>query len=312
VLTLTDSVNPAQKISIELAVKSKSTLITVGETSLESSSLVLSANKTYKIAYANKKFVVGGLTFAVDKTVDGEAFEGFSSNYAYLSLDMKEAKAGSAYKLRGINESYFSYRQLESFAPNFEILGVFGGNKSVGDVLEIFPAIAHDVFAPSVSLTMTVTAPDGSIVTDNSGVKLENVPTDKSYFITLQQYGKYDVVYTGVEKGWVASNKVEIPKAVFVVDGVAPQVVFVNATQTVAKVGDTLVCPDVAFRDNYSAEETIRVVKGVYNPYGKFFLFTGEENSIQCINEGEYKFIVMVFDEFGNMSSVTHTITVVK
>ncbi len=310
VITLTDSQNPNEEISIELVVKDKATPIIVGDNSLESKTTSLITNKTYKVAYANGKFTYGGVNLAVGKTVNGEEFNGFSSNLAYVRVEMKNAKEGSAYKLRGLNGSNLSSRELEVFAPNLEILGEFGGNKAMNDVLEIFPAIAHDVFAPNVEMTMTVFAPDGSVVTDNSGVKLENVATDKSYFITLSQYGKYEVAYLATEKNWVVSNPLQISRAVFVVDETAPQVIFTNATQTTAKVGDTLVCPDVAFRDNLTTEENMRIVKGVYNPYGRFTLFRGEENAIQCAYAGEYKFIVMVFDEFGNMDSVTHTITV--
>ncbi len=310
IITLIDAQNEDNAISIELKVKPNVTPIIVGDTVFESSNATLVTNKAYKVSYANGKFMYGGFSIAAEKTVNGEEFTGFSSSFAYVRVEMKNAKEGSAYKFRSMNESNISYRQLESFAPSLEILGEFGGNKALNDVLEIFPAIAHDVFAPSVSMTMTVFAPDGSVVTDNSGVKLENVATDKSYFITLSQYGKYEVAYSATEKDWVASNKLDISKAVFVVDKVAPQVAFINATQTTATVGDVLVCPDVAYRDNLTVEENMRVVKGVYNPYGKYTLFQGEENAIKCAYAGEYKFIVMVFDEFGNMTSVTHTVTV--
>ena len=309
-ITLTDSLNKNEEISLLLGVKAKGTTMVCGENTLDVSDATLVTNKAYTVSYKNGKFSFSGSNISATKTVNGEAFTGFSSNLAYVRVEMVNAKAGASYKLRSVNGSNISYRNLEKFNPNFQILGDFGGNQSLNSVYEIYPAIANDVFAPNTSITMTVFAPDGTVMEDNDGVRLENVATDKSYFITMSEIGKYQISYTAVEKDWVVSNPMNITESVYVVDETAPQVAFKNATQTTAEVGDVIVCPDVIFQDNYATEETVRIVTGVYNPNGKFFLFEGEENAIKCAFVGEYKFIAMVFDEFGNMNSVTHTITV--
>ena len=312
VITLTDSKNKNEAISLELTVRPVGTMLVVGDKSVESKTISLITDDAYQVEYRNGKFTFGGVSIAAEKTLSGEEFTGFSSSLVYVSVDMKNPKAGASYLFRVMNESNISRRNLEVFAPNFEILGEFGGNQSINNVFEIFPAVANDVFAPNVDMTMTVSAPDGSIVVDNKGLKLENVATDKSYFITLTQYGKYSITYNVAEKDWVKVNKLEMVKAVFVIDEAAPQVAFTNATQTTAKVGDTISCPDVVYKDNVTKNEDMHIVSGVYNPYGKFFLFEEGQNAIKCINEGEYMFIVMVFDEFGNMNSVRHKITVTK
>ena len=309
-ITLTDSLNASEEISVTLKKKGSGTSLIVGEESMDEMSVSIAANKQYTLKYANKRFRFGTATLTVNETVNGEAFNGFSSNLAYVKVEMINALAGASYLLRSVNESNLSRRNQEVFAPNFQMLGSFNGNQSLNSVYEIYPAIANDVFAPTTSLTMTVTAPDGTVVVDNDGVKLENVPTTKSYFITLNQYGQYKATYTAVEKDWVTENPLVLVESIFVIDEQKPQVAFTNATQTTAKVGDVITLPDIVVRDNVTETENLRVVSGVFNPNGRFYLFEGKENAIKCTYAGEYKFIVMVFDEQGNMSSVTHTITV--
>ena len=311
-ITLTDSKNAAEEISDILMKKGNGTTIIVGEESIDAMSTSIAANKQYSLSYKDGKFVFSGLTVAVNKTVNGEAFTGFSSNLAYVKVEMINAKAGARYLLRSVNEANLSRRNQEVFAPNFQILGSFNGNQSLNATFEISPAIANDVFAPNVSLSMTVTAPDGTIVVDNNGVALKDVATDKSYFVTLSQYGKYVATYTAVEEDWVTENPLVLSEAIFVIDEQKPQVAFTNATQTTAKVGDVITLPSIVYRDNVSLTENIRVVAGVYNPLGRYYFFQDKENAIKCAYEGTYKFIVMVFDEQGNMSSITHTVTVTK
>lgn len=310
VLTLTDSKNPNEQIQISLKVKAGGSTMTVCGTSVDVAGTSLSANGEFTINYKNGKFTFGGITMNATKTVNGEAFTGFSSNFAYLHVDMVNPAKGAGYKVISICGSPFSRRNLEVYNPTFEILGDFGGNQELNAVYEIYPAVAGDVFAPETSLTLTVVAPDGSIVKDNNGVALDKVPTDKSYFITLSQYGKYQATYAMVEKDWVAENPLSLVKSIFVVDEVAPQAKFINATKTTAKVGDVITMPDVVYKDNVTANENMRVQRGVFNPNGTLYLFEEGENAIKCAYAGKYMFIAMVLDEYGNTATVTHTVTV--
>jgi len=310
VVTLTDSLNKKEAVSATLTAKSSGTTLTVGDTSVDVNGVNMMAEKQYVLSFTNGKFQLGSVAIAPEKTVYGEAFEGFSSSLVYIKVDMVKADADAAYKLLSVSGTNLSRRNLEVFAPNFEILGDFGGNQSINATYEIFPALACDVFSPNTTLTLTVTAPDGSIVTDNNGVRLENVPTDKSYFITLSQLGKYQASYYMVEKDWVVSNPLTLAKSIFVIDETAPKAKFVNATVTTAKVGDVIVMPELSISDNVSANEKMTITTGVYNPNGQFIRFKENENAIKCAYAGKYKFIAMVFDEFGNMACVTHIVTV--
>ena len=214
-ITLTDKENAKEEIQLTLKVKAKGATVIVGDFSMDVADLSLTGGQ-YKVSFNDGKFTFGNLTVPVKETVNGEAFNGFSSNLAYVRVEMLNAKTGASYKFLSINEANISRRNLEVFAPNFKILGDFGGNQSLNAVYEIFPAIANDAFAPNTSLKLTAVAPDGSIMVDNNGVKLDKVSTDKAYYITLTQHGKYQITYTVAEEDWVAQNTLNLVKSIFV------------------------------------------------------------------------------------------------
>ncbi|MBR4943587.1 MAG: hypothetical protein IKZ28_06100, partial [Clostridia bacterium] len=89
-----------------------------------------------------------------------------------------------------------------------------------------------------------------------------------------------------------------------------PQVKFINATQTTAKVGDIITLPNYIFQDNHTENEKMTIVASVINPYGRVYYFEEGYNAIKCLYAGEYRFILMVMDEQGNMAYATHTVVV--
>ena len=311
-ITLTDSMNESEKISILLNRRGVNTNVVVDGASYDIAGVSIEANEQYRVAYANKKFTFGGMNMPVVHTVNGEEFTGFSSNLAYVTVEMVNAEKGAAYLLRTINETNLSRRNQEVFAPNFLILGETTGNVAINSLFTTNKAMANDVFAPSTSLSMTVYAPDGSIVVDNNGLKLENVSVDVEYSYEMTQYGKYEVRYTTMEKNWVTQNQLVVSQYTYVIDERKPLVAFTNATQTTAKVGDVITLPTFVYQDNLTENENLRIVTGFYNPKGEYVLFKGKENAIKCGYEGTYKFIVMIFDEQGNMASITHSVVVSK
>ena len=311
-ITLTDSQNESEKISILLNRRGANTNVVVDGASYDIMGVSIEEDAQYRVSYANKKFNFGGLNMPVTHTVNGDAFTGFSSNLAYVTVEMVNPEVGAAYLLRTINETNLSRRNQEVYAPNFLILGETTGNVAINSLYTTNKAMANDVFAPNTSLSLTVYAPDGTIVVDNNGLKLENVSVDVEYSFEMTQYGKYEVRYVTVENDWVTQNELVVSQYTYVIDEQKPLVAFTNATQTTAKVGDVITMPTFVYQDNLTENENLRVVTGYYNPVGRFVRFDGKENAIKCGYEGTYKFIVMVFDEQGNMASITHSIVVSK
>lgn len=310
VITFTDSADQSQKVSLSLKVKNAGTTATIGELSLEIAKVSLKTEEKFSVSYSDGRFIVGGIPLKVLKTDGGEDFNGFSSSLVYVRVGMKNAKEGARYLVTSVSGSELSRRNLDVFAPRFTIFGNLGGNRSIGEECELYPAVARDSFSPSTSLTLTVKGPDGEIVSDKNGKRLEDVPTDVPYVIILSGYGKYEAIYTMKEENWIAENELPISNAIFVIDEIAPKIRFKNAVVTTAKVGDVIVLPDFECKDNLTAAEDLSVLKGVVSPNGRTYILRGDDNSIQCSMKGTYKFIVLVTDEFGNASSITHVVTV--
>lgn len=311
-ITLTDAQDPGRQIALNVGVKSGSVMLTSGQKTIEIPGKTLITNDKYEITYKSGKFAFENVFIPVDVMTNGELFEGFASNLVYIKVEMCNAQANAGYILRSVCEAGLSRENLEVFSPSLKIDGDFSGNKSFGEIVEISPAFVHDVFSPLTQATLTVKEPDGSIAVDKNGIALENVPTDRSYFITLTSYGQYKVLYTAMEKDWVTENVLVQEKSIFVIDETPPQAKFASGAQTTAKVGDVITLPKLLVKDDITPTENIRIVAGVYNPNGRYIRFEDGENAIRCAYAGEYTFYVMVFDEYNNMTVAKHVITVTK
>lgn len=309
-VTLIDVLDDSLQVSLTISAKESGATLTSGAISVDSTSSIVT-DSNYKVNFKNGRFYFEGASVQAS-TTDGEAFTGFNSDFVYVQVDVLKPAENASYKVLSMSRCNISRRNLEVFKPSVLVKGDLKGDKGINEILEVFPAVSCDVFAPFSEITLTVLAPDGTVASDVNGIKLENVSTDKSHFVALTQYGSYKVTYNTVEKDWVAENKFSLINTIFVIDEIRPQAVFLNAVQTTAKVGDLLVMPDVAVRDNVSAEENITVSRGVLCPNGKYWRFDDGQNAIQCLQEGDYVFSAQVFDERGNMTVIKHTITVTK
>ncbi len=310
-VTLIDVLDESLQLSVTVSTKNVGATVMSGATSVDATtSLVTDSN--YKISYADGRFTFADASVKADTTTDGEAFEGFNTERVYVRVEMLNAKEGSSYKLLSMARSNLSRRNLEVFKPIVQVKGDLKGERGINELLEVYPAVVNDTFSPWSEVTVTVLNPDNTVATDVNGTKLENMPTDKSYFVELSQYGNYKVTYNAVETNWLSQNKLVLINTIFVVDGIRPQAVFLNAVQTTAKVGDTLVMPDVAVRDNVTPVEKISVQRGVLCPNGKYWRFADNENAIKCTQVGDYVFSAYVYDERGNYTVIKHTITVTK
>lgn len=312
-LVLTDSVDPTISIVATLMKADGKTALTVdGVTVLLNNDFDARTNETFEIGYSNNSFVINGTTaMSVTKMVNGGAFDGFPSGRAYFDLNMLNAEVGAAYMLYLINGAQVS-NILDTIQPTVAILGDYGGMYGIGDTYAFARAVGCDIHAPNVSVYMTVKAPDGSVVTATDGTALDRVIPSKEYFAKLSQYGTYTVTYTAKEEGWETNNSFSLNYIFYVMDEIAPEIVFSGEFQTTAKVGETLVIPDFTVSDNHSAVEEITVVKSVYNPLGKLILLSGDTNAIVCQHAGEYEFRILVVDAVGNTTLYKAVVTVTE
>ena len=301
-----DAVN-GKKITVTATIGSAKVTFTHGDESYVLGSSVKNGGKL-KITFGNEKINVlcnDSVAMSVPLTVydNGDAFDGFTSDKVYIGVTTVENKADSRYMVLSVNENALSYRNQDNSAPSFGILGDYGGKQKVNSEYVIGRGVCSDVFAPESSGTLSVTAPDGTIMKDKNGKALKDVPIDEEYVITLTQYGKYTVSYVISEVNWVGNrNRPNI--TVTVPDEEAPVIEFTKVPSATAALGDVIVMPEYKVTDNISAENEITVRAFVINAQGRFIELTDGANAIKCENAGKYTFIVYATDEAGNSSSL--------
>ncbi len=272
------------------------------------------------LTYANGAFTYSGVTYPVTSRVDGSPFEGFTSDKIYYSVKVKNAAEGSQIGVLALGGYRFTDQDKDKVAPYFvqnENLagGVLGMEYRI-PVISVF-----DVICPSVSTSLTVTAPDGSIVTDVNGVALKDCNPFVEYVINIEQVGNYTLQYTAVEDHNfgedVVARKRSLSLFVGVLDTEAPVITLTSDYKTTATVGDTLVMADFTVSDNITEGKNIQLYVSVVNPHGMSQTLyrhdsTSKPNAIICSMAGVYTFRIMAIDELGNIAIEEMKVTVTE
>ena len=266
-----------------------------------------------KVTFAYKlgKFYVDGIGVTVTTDDNGNAFNGFPSGRVYMSLEAVGVEVGGKSIIEQIDNHVIGARARDSATPRIAINGVYGGLYDLKSEYLIGTALASDVIDPNVDCTVTVTKPDGSIMKDVNGVELKDLPANAEYIIKLTEYGQYQVMYTSTD--WAGGKGIST-YAVNVFDQKAPKVSLKGTVVETAKVGDSVILPEIEISDDFTAKENLTVYRLVRNPFdvltnigydeeGKAFRFTFS-------NVGNYKFIIIVSDEAGNQAYLEYVVKV--
>ncbi len=299
------------RVRITLTAKGK-IVLSVGAESV-SKDLSLAEGVEFGLKYSGGKviFSLGETTMAVTvKTyADGRPFDGFPSGKVFFGCNVLSAESGAKYNVRSVGGDPLSSRDKDYSSATLEIIGSRGGVAELNDSYTVRAATSYDTFAPNTSSRVTVYAPDGSVMSDINGLKLENAPTDKEYVIRLAYYGRYKIEYSAVEENWVGNDAGVEYDTVFVPDEIAPTVRFTGGGDKKAKLGDVIVMPSYSVNDNVTAKEDLVVTAFVVNPNGRHILL-GEANSIKTEYKGRYTFVVYVTDEAGNAAYAEYVVDV--
>ena len=269
-----------------------------------------SFSNKFLIGYANGAFKISGASVKVNKTIDGEKFNGFPSGKVYLSISFVGATTGAQYIINEINTQTINTSPLDKVKPKIIILGERGGSKGINEQVVLPAAMSADTLDPNVLFSVTVVDPQGKAVKDVNGLELKDVDPSKEYTILLDQYGQYRVIYTSKDTFNATPNKQEYSYAITVEDSESPKISFYHDFQTTAKVGEVIIIPNFMVSDNVSASENIVITKYCLTPNGYLLVLDGESNSVRVAYEGIYEFRVIVMDESGNMTMHRQTIVV--
>jgi len=289
----TDAVS-GESVTLNIVGNSNRTMLVLGDSMLTLSG-ALGNKKTFNISLKNGAVAVDTSEIAIETTDSGNAFAGFSDS-VYLSVIIEDAAEGSGYLVNSVADTVLSYRTNDNSEPTISVPDYFNG----------------DVYAPSLSTTLSVYAPNGQIVSDINGLKLENVSVDKDYTIKFLYFGNYKVVYSVVKNDWIDDTPIEKEFYLNVVDTEAPEIIVSGSVNKTIKKGESIVFPKFEVKDNYTESEKISVWIYIANNAGRLTMVESGYESFTPIYTGNYRLIIMAMDEAGNTSSITYTIKVTE
>ena len=273
----------------------------------------------FTFSYKLDKFYVDSLAVNVTTDDNGNAFNGFPSGRVYISMETENVTSGSCYFIKQFDNHVMTMSTADRTQPRVAITGNYGGMHLINSTYTITPALASDTIDATVSATVTVKTPTGEIVSDVNGLALENVPGNQNYQIKLTQYGQYIVEYVAVD---CTSAKGTASYAINVFDKKLPQATLETTWSNTAKVGDTVVLPEIYVSDDASSIEEMKVFRYVRNPrgdatvFGQDYIVTASgaiqyyRYSFTFNHAGVYTFVNVVYDAAGNQRLVEYTVTV--
>lgn len=268
-------------------------------------------NSNVVVSFKNGKWVFDStktFSIAAERWDDGTPFEGFGGNSGYIGIAFEGATAGKAsYMLSEVSNQLISANPADRMAPVIVMQGVYGGMCEVGKSATVQKALASDALDPMISFGVTVNAPDGSVVTSNDGIRLENVSPDRIYEFTPDMFGMYSVEYAASDS---FGNEQKFVYIVLVLDNVAPEIAFTGEPVKTGKVGEAFIIPEITVTDNVSAAENITVSRYVRTASGRMTTIDAKSNSFIPSRKGVYTVYVIAHDEAGNVAVKTYDVTV--
>ena len=308
---LTDSKNPQEKICAEIKNSGAFVQIVIADKTIKYDASFAKGDE-FTVGYSLGQMVIGTTKFEVSKTVDGQDFDGFTSEKIILTVEMEGATADKAsIQIRSIDNHVVNNMTLDTTTPKIAVIGEYGGCYPIGTILMLPRVMAGDVINPNVTFLMSVTDATGKILKDVNGVLLENVDPTKNYTIKCNDYGAYTVFMTASEVfAGIKTNTTNFSYNITIVDEIAPTVILESTFVSTANVGDVIVFPNVTVTDNSTAVENLVVSFYCITPGGQQIRLPNGSNAVQVTNAGVYGFKVVAMDEYGNMTVVYRTVIV--
>ena len=236
---------------------------------------------------------------------DGSAFTGFPSGRIYVTVNVMGVVGGAKIGWKNLGGQILSESDFDTIAPSIKLSAEYDSRYSIHTVAEIYSAVAADVLSPEVYTSMTVRDPNGKIVTDINGLKLQDVPFDRSYFINLEMYGSYSVKYSAMD--WMEREQ-DYPFALLVVDDQAPVITLNGTIKSEVKQGKEIKVATATAMDNVDAEVEVYVY--LVDASGIISKVTLGK-SVKLTQKGVYQLRYMAVDKFGNLNILYYDIAVV-
>lgn len=298
---LEDYENPAQKL--EIVIKTSTDMAVIN--GIRNYPLVKSG-ANYILQYDPMSNTLSdGNTKLVPLDEQGNTFSGFSSGKLYMTMSFEKLESGAAVKVSRINAHNLNNRTFDMLKPGVSVLGETGGFFTVGDKAIVYKGATADVVSPFCTFYVNVYDPDGEIVTNTDGERMEQIYPDRNFTIELTKIGAYIVQFYSEDADGNKEKNISYP--LNVLDLVAP-VLSAPASKIpeTAKVGEKLKIPAVTATD--AVDGDLEVLTYVVYPDMK--IQTATTGSVEFTQKGMYVIKYYAFDAAGNSDILEYTVFV--
>ena len=233
--------------------------------------------------------------------LDGSEFTGFTDSVARFTVDLAGVTGSSQFVVQTLNAQKMSSATKDSVAPQFFADSLSGTFKK-GYVLHLSGAFVYDVLDPIATVTLKVTDPDGTVVTDENGIALNGTQdASQNTAFTLDKIGTYTIFYSAVDG---KKNTGRHIYTITVTDGEGPTITLLDHTTSV-KPGETVTVAGTQVQDNITANCT--VVSYVFDPEGVNIPVTN--GTFEATVQGVYTVRYMALDGDGNYAFASYQVT---
>ena len=235
---------------------------------------------------------------------NGITFTGFPSGLVYVSVIVEGQNQTSKVMIRKLGNQSFSNLiegimdgDPDTAGPNFWFEEtMIDRNMDVNSKFNTSIAKAYDVITGQSKVTVKVVSPSGkTVASGDAGSRKE---------ITLNEYGKYEILYTAEDKNY---NKSSVNFAVIVTDTEKPVLTVSGELAGEYKLGDEIKIPTASATDNQDLNVNISCY--IKNPYGILQRVKMSER-VKLTEMGTYIVTVVATDSYSNSARKTFKFTV--
>ena len=225
----------------------------------------------------------------------GDSFGGFEKKGAAISFNVISGSEGKFALLQLGNQIFSANDSAETYTdlsgPEIVLDGETGElQREINERITVPVAYAYDVLCGITDVTVKVTDPDGNVLSEFDGVKINE---EKSF--TAEKYGYYVITYLSIDlNSKITENKIYI----YVKDSVMPEININGEVRTEIKVGQTITFPSASATDNYLTPQLYLLVN---LPDGSFEMLS-EDRSYTFKNAGNYRLVYYAYDSDYNLT----------
>ena len=244
-----DSTDSDIKVKLTVKKLGEQCVLSVNDSSIyEKTGISFTSSNEVAISYDNSTriFTFAQASVEIKETVYGKEFNGFVSDFVFISYEMQDVVFDSSFTIYSINN--------QSMGENIDISGpeiLFNkyeeGKVEVGDVITVNRIFVGTVFTDNYKVEYSVIAPNGEYVTDINGKVLSpnNALHNETYQFVASMLGSYRVTFKATTSIYIYGQTIEFTDfgsyAINVTDTEPPTIILNGAISNTYKVGERII-----------------------------------------------------------------------